>query len=79
MASSIQSFSKDELTKYLEDKGLEREVIDTIKKNRITGATFMELTPEHLKELLPVIGDRIALSKIINELKGTQTKKPNKV
>ena len=39
----------------------------------------MELTPEHLKELLPVIGDRIALSKIINELKGTQTKKLNKV
>ena len=49
MASSIQSFSKDELTKYLEDKGLEREVIDTIKKNRITGATFMELTPEILR------------------------------
>ena len=49
----VSDLSKEGLSKYLERHGLEPEVIDTIKKNRISGASFLELKSEHLKELFP--------------------------
>ena len=65
----VSDLSKEELSKYLERHGLEPEVIDTIIRNRISGASFLELKSEHLKELFPVIGDRIAVNKILEKVK----------
>ena len=35
--------------------------------------TFLELSKEHLKELFPVVGDRIAVSKLLESLKVSST------
>ena len=68
MMDEVSDLSKQELSKYLERQGLEPEVIDTIKRNRISGASFLELKSEHLKELFPVICDRITVNKILQDL-----------
>ena len=65
----VVKMSKEDLCDYLDTKGLDSEVVDTVKKNRLNGATFMELSKEHLKELFPVIGDRIAVTKLLESLK----------
>ena len=61
--------SKDDLCSYLERQDLEKEAVDTIRSNRISGAAFLELTPEHLKELFPVVSDRISVNKILQKVK----------
>ena len=61
------------ITDYLNSKDLDPEAIDTIKQNRLSGATFLELSKEHLKELFPVVGDRIAVSKLLESLKVSST------
>ena len=65
----VSKMSKEDLCDYLNTKGLDLEAIDTVKQNRLSGATFLELSKEHLKELFPVIGDRIAVSKLLESLK----------
>ena len=69
MANEIILMSKDDLCSYLERQDLEKEAVDTIRSNRISGAAFLELTPEHLKELFPVVGDRISVNKILQKVK----------
>ncbi len=49
--------------------GLGSEVVDVIQRNRLTAATFLELSSEHLKELFPIVGDRISVTKLLQELK----------
>lgn len=69
----VAKMSKDDLCDYLNSKGLDPEAVDTVKQNRLSGATFLELSKEHLKELFPVVGDRIAVSKLLESLKVSST------
>lgn len=69
----VAKMSKDELCDYLKCKDLDPEAVETVKQNRLSGATFLELSKEHLKELFPVVGDRIAVSKLLESLKVSST------
>ena len=70
----VAKMSKEDLCDYLNTKGLDPEAIDTVKKNRLSGATFLELSKEHLKELFPIVGDRIAVSTLLESLKMSSTR-----
>ena len=72
-AERVAKMSKEELCDYLNGKTLDPEAVDTVRQNRLSGATFLELSKEHLKELFPVVGDRIAVSKLLESLKVSST------
>ena len=70
----VAKMSKDEFCDYLKCKDLDPEAVETVKQNRLSGATFLELSKEHLKELFQVVvGDRIAVSKLLESLKVSST------
>ena len=66
----ISIMSKEELPSYLEQEGLDTDVIDTLKCNKISSSSFLELSSEDLKELFPIVGDRIAVKKLLEKVKG---------
>lgn len=57
MATDISIMSKEELASYLEQEGLDSDVIETLRSNKLSGSSFLELSLEDLKELFPIIGD----------------------
>lgn len=70
-ARDVEGFSKEELCDYLERQHLHFEVVDIVEKNRLSGASFLQLTCDHLKEMFPVIGDRIPVTEILDQLRGS--------
>ena len=70
---TVSTFSLEDLCDYLTDQRLHEEVITTIRENRITGKHFVELTDELLREMFPCVGARMALSRLIGSLAGTET------
>lgn len=68
----VHSFSGDELCEYLESQNVDPDIIETVKKNKISGASFLQLTEDHLKEMFPVIGERMCVSQLLQTLKGPQ-------
>ena len=69
----VIKMSRKELCDYLDGKGLDPKAVDTVRQNRLSRARFLELSKEHLKELLPVVGDRISVSKLLESLKVSST------
>ena len=49
----------------LEAKGFHENIISAFIRNRICGKTFLALTEDDLKELVPVIGDRVHVREIL--------------
>ncbi len=41
------------------------DVVLCVQENRLTGADFVELTSDQLKELFPVMGTRMAIQRLI--------------
>ena len=63
--SHLQFLSVEELADYLEEEGMDEEVAKSFKENRICGATFLQLQNDELKELVPVIGSRVKVRKLL--------------
>ena len=58
-----------EFCSWLEEKIFNGEILQRFSKNKICGCTFLGLTEEDLKELLPVIGERIRVRQLLKEIK----------
>ena len=61
------SWDCEEFSDYLREKGVHCDLIESIVANRIDSGLFISLSESDLKELAPVIGDRICLRKILEE------------
>ena len=61
------SWDCEEFSDYLREKGVHCDPIESIVANRIDSGLFISLSESDLKELAPVIGDRICLRKILEE------------
>ena len=46
-------------------EGFHEDVVSAFAANRICGQTFIEMTDEDIQELLPVVGDRIQVRKLL--------------
>lgn len=55
-------------SEFLIGEGFHDDVVAAFSSNRICGHTFVQLTEDDLKELLPVIGNRVRIRKLLNEL-----------
>ena len=54
------------LDQQLDNDIVARKAIEEFKENRINGGVFVELTDEELTELVPKIGERKAIRRIID-------------
>ncbi len=61
---SVVELTIEELAERLEDEGLSDEVFENFRRNRVTGAAFLQLTEDDLRELVPLIGDRTGVRKL---------------
>lgn len=58
-----------EFAEFLTDKGFHEEIVSSFSSNRVNGANFFDLTDEDLKEMLPVVGDRAHIRRLMRDLK----------
>ena len=61
-------------SEFLVREGFHDDIVLAFSSNRVYGHTFVQLTEDDLKELLPVIGDRVRIRKLLNEI---HSHKPN--
>ena len=63
----LSSFTPEEVSAFMrtENPALSEDVLSAIVSHKIDGA-FLELTEEYLREVAPILGDRIKLKKIIS-------------
>lgn len=66
---ALEDLNCDDLGQYLTDNGCHEEVVSTIISNRINGELLLELQEEDLKEMFPVLGDRMTIRKILDRIR----------
>ena len=64
----VKDMSVEELWHYLEEKNIEKPIRDNIRQHKIDGSMFVSLSDEELKELAPLLGDRLCLKRLISEV-----------
>ena len=66
--ANIAGKNIDELCAFLKSTvpDLESGVIQNIKLHKISGELFLQLSEEYLREIAPLLGDRLQLRKIIS-------------
>lgn len=67
MASAVSRNTTEEMKEFLLRKGICEEVACDFERNRVSGQAFMELREEDLKELVPMIGVRTEIRRILKE------------
>jgi len=72
--AALEGFGIEELCDFLSSSGkLSEDTIEKFRYNRISGSTFFELNEVDLKELLPILGDRKVVQRIIASYKPSLT------
>jgi len=66
--ADIAEYDCQQLSDYLLSSGIREECAAAFTDNMINGEAFFSLSEEDLKELLPVIGDRILIRKLLKKL-----------
>ena len=72
MESNVSQLTVDELKDFLLQKGIDEEVVCDFQRNRVSGQSFVELT-EDLKELVPLVGVRTTIRRILQECQRVST------
>lgn len=69
-AKSIEQYSSDEVCALVSESlpKLDGEAFDNIIRHKIDGEIFLALNDEYLRELVPLLGDRLKIRKLINQL-----------
>lgn len=73
------NYSVEELKEFLLFKELDDDVVETISKNKIGGKEFMALTDDLLREMFPIVGERVKVKRLIDELSGKPEKAQTQV
>ena len=61
----VRALNCEDLGNFLEAEGFHENILSAFIRNRICGKTFLALTEDDLKELVPVIGDRVHVREIL--------------
>lgn len=67
--SSFADFTVEDVEEYLEDKGISDDIVRNFRRNLVTGAAFLRLTEEDLRELVPLVGERTILRELLKQNK----------
>lgn len=60
MENTVHSMSVGEFASFLYDR-FDEDVVDVMKNNKITGATFLKLSERQMEKMIPAIGDVVEL------------------
>ena len=57
----------DDICVFLREElpSLDEDIIETFRQNKIDRIAFIELNDEYLRELCPILGDRMKIKKIV--------------
>ncbi len=66
---ALADFTVEDVEEYLEDYGVSDDVVTNFRRNRVTGAAFLKLTEDDLRELVPLIGERTNLRDLLKQSK----------
>lgn len=70
----MKDLDSADLGQYLTEQGLHEDAVATIVDNRISGELFMDLTGENLKDMFPIVGDRMSVHKILQNIQQVASK-----
>ena len=65
----LSSSSIEEVKEYLLDNGIDDEIADNFRRNKVDGSALVKLTEEDVKELVPLVGVRPAVREILQTIK----------
>ena len=65
----MRDFDCDALGQYLTDQGFHEEVVAKFVDNRISGDLLIELEEDDLKEMFPVVGDKMRVRKLLDDIR----------
>lgn len=68
----LETMDVDAVAELLAGKGISSEVIESFRINRISGEALLKLSEEDLKELAPLIGERIEVRAIIESYRSNK-------
>ena len=63
----IEPLSHEEFGDFLSERGLHEDAVSAFVSQRVSGAAFLKLSEDDLKELIPIIGDRILVRELLRE------------
>ena len=64
---TIEPLSHDDFADFLLERNFHEDLISLFVSQRITGTAFLRLSEEDLKELIPIIGDRVLVRELLRE------------
>lgn len=67
--ADVAKYDCQQLSDYLLSSGIREEATGAFQANMINGDAFFSLLEDELKELLPVIGDRILIRNLLKKLR----------
>ena len=63
----MQSMSVAEFADYLSNR-FDEYVVDIMKKNKISGSTFLKISEIQIEQMIPAVGDVIELRELQNDV-----------
>ena len=68
MAKKIESFSPEDVCDYLKRQlpSMDKNIFEKILEHKIDGEVFLSLNDEYLREIAPLLGDRLKLKRAVN-------------
>ena len=70
----MATYSVEELSEFLMSKELDDDIVETLSRNKIGGKEFIALTGDLLREMFPIIGERLKVKELIGGLSGRPDK-----
>lgn len=67
--SQLSEFSMEELADFFIENGVCSEVTENFVRNHVSGKEFVKLTPDDIKELVPIVGYRTKIRDILQTYK----------
>ena len=65
--AAFGQYTAEEVCDFLKERvpSLSRNVLDLILEHKIDGEVFLELNDDYLREICPLVGDRLKIKKVI--------------
>ena len=67
MDPEFEALSPGAVRRYLKERSVSDDVLEKILEHKIDGEVFLSLNDEHLREIAPLLGDRLKMKRVISE------------
>ena len=65
---NVKELNCEDFGDFLMKQGFHEDMVSAVTANRICGQTFIEMSDKDIKEVFPVIGDRIRVRKLLKSV-----------